>query len=299
MNSTATETKELALPEPVMRRQIPEAKWRTLMDNLYPGAESKSVCMVWDYCVARGLDPMKKPCHIVPMKVKVAGSKDYIWRDVVMPGIYEYRTTAHRTGEYMGHSPPEYGGPVDVGELKVPEWCSMTFYRWNPVAKIRVEFPVKTFFYEVAGFSDNVLNKRWTQAPIQMLTKCCEAAGLREAFPDEFGGTHTVEEMAGRVIEGETVPTEPGGSDRSGRPDTQDVNWELRDKWVSTITDTLNSDADEYAIAEALRAIDAELTKFDALYTSVLDLLAAEKIITKKAWREYLRIKAPADGVAR
>jgi hypothetical protein len=52
----------------------------------------------------------------------------------------------------------------------------------------------------------HVANERWAKAPIQMLTKCAEAAGLREAFPDEFGGETTAEEMTGRdVLEAEVV----------------------------------------------------------------------------------------------
>src|SRR6266542_2496358 len=81
------------LPEPVVRRGITEAKWRMLF-NLYPGARADSALMVWDYCQARKLDPMKKPCHIVPMDVKDAQG-NWTKRDVVMPGIYEYRITAH------------------------------------------------------------------------------------------------------------------------------------------------------------------------------------------------------------
>ncbi len=120
MSDTATveqakPSTELALlPEPVLRRGITEAQWRTLANNLFPGAASSSVLMVWDYCAARGLDPMKKPCHIVPMEVKDAKTGSYGWRDVVMPGIYEYRITAHRTGEYHGHTEPGARGPVGV-----------------------------------------------------------------------------------------------------------------------------------------------------------------------------------------
>jgi hypothetical protein len=56
----------------------------------------------------------------------------YEWRDVVMPGIYELRTTAQRTGEYLGHAKPEYGDMVGSAGVKAPEWCSFTVYRWNP-----------------------------------------------------------------------------------------------------------------------------------------------------------------------
>ncbi len=191
------------LPEPVRQRGINEAQWRTLKNNLYPGARSESVLMVIDYCVARGLDPLKKPCHIVPMLVKNAQDGTEAWRDVVMPGIYEIRTTAHRTGEYLGAAAPSYGGPQTFGGVEAPAWCDFTVYRWNAKAGMRAEFTVRTRFDEVcATKSDGMANARWTKAPFQMLTKCAEAAALRAAFPDELGGEHTVEEMEDRMITG-------------------------------------------------------------------------------------------------
>jgi len=191
------QTKEIALPEPVARREVTEAQWKTLCNNLYPGADPQSVLMVVDYCRARKLDPLKKPCHIVPMRVKDARLNEYVWRDVVMPGIYEYRMTAHRTEEYLGHSKPEYGAPIEQFGIAAPEWCELTVYRWNPHAKVKTEYPVRVYFSEVCATTGaGTANARWSRAPFQMLTKCTEAAALREAFPDEFGGEPTFEEMA-------------------------------------------------------------------------------------------------------
>ena len=195
------------LPEPVQRRGISEAQWLTLCNTLYPGAATASVILVWDYCAARKLDPMKKPVHIVPMRVKDSRSGEWGWRDVVMPGIYEYRITAHRTGLYLGHTEPEYGPEIDYKGVKAFEWCAMTFFRWNDIAKREIAFPVKVWFREVVALKhDGSVNERWTRAGIQMHTKCTEAAGLRETCPEELGGEPTAEEMDGR-----TIPPPDGG----------------------------------------------------------------------------------------
>lgn len=189
------------LPAPVVRRGISEAQWRTLF-NLFPGAHPDSALMVWDYCVARKLDPLKKPCHIVPIRTKQGDQ--WITKDVVMPGIYEYRITAQRTGLYLGHTEPVFGPEAEYLGVKAPTWCAMTFHRWNEKTHQAVPFPVKVWFAEVAGTSfdkatkTDYVNDRWSRAPIQMLTKCTEAAGLREAFPEEFGGEATAEEMDGQ-----------------------------------------------------------------------------------------------------
>jgi hypothetical protein len=83
----------------------------------------------------------------------------------------------------------------------------MTFRRLGP-SGMTIEFPVTVYFREVCNTKDEwiggkktgatIANDRWSKAPIQMLTKVCEAAGLREAFPDEFGGEPTFEELDGR-----------------------------------------------------------------------------------------------------
>jgi len=208
MTTTALETTK-GLPEPAQRRGISEAQWRTLF-NLFPGAKPESILLVWDYCLARRLDPLKKPCHIVPLEVKNPRTGAYEWRDVVLPGIYELRTTAQRTGAYLGHTAPDYGPPETVAGVSAPAWCAMTFIRWNGDAGQRAEYPVRVLFREVVGLKDKRANSRWAKAPVQMLTKCTEAAGLREAFPDELGGEHTVDELDGqRAIDVQTLDGPP------------------------------------------------------------------------------------------
>lgn len=295
--NAVVEVKEPQLPAPVARRGITEAQWRTLANNLFPGAASESVIMVWDYCMARKLDPLKKPCHIVPMQVRDVRSGEYQWRDVVMPGIYEYRTTATRTGLYMGHSKPEYGSFEEYLGTMAPMYCDFTVYRWNPAAGQRSEYPVRVWFNECAATKKDKktqevrLNDRWSKAPNQMLTKCAEAAALREAFPDELGGTHTAEEMDGQRDEIDITPEKP-----NPRPDTSQVDFELRDKWVSSIADLLAQDKEEHEIAEDLRTANDDLSQFPELYVTVFDKLAAEKIISKTNFRKYLTIRAPIES---
>lgn len=283
---------EKSLPPAVSRRSITEVQWRTLMNNLYPGASGESVLMVWDYCMARKLDPLKKPCHIVPMQVKQGN--DYIWRDVVLPGIYEYRTTAHRTGQYLGHAVPIYGPGIEYIGVQAPEYCDFTVYRWNPTAAQRGEYPVRVRFTEVVATSkDKVtknpyVNARWTKAPMQMLTKCAEAAALREAFPDELGGVPTMEEMEGQISD-EPVRQQDFGP----RSDASNLDTDLVAKWVRDITDVLNQDKEEHQIAADLRELDVKLNEFQELYEVVFDKIAKEGIISKKNYRKYLTIQAP------
>ena len=260
------------LPEAVSKRGITEAQWLTLCNSLYPGADPKSVLMVLDYCHSRKLDPLKKPCHIVPMEVKDAKTNQYSWRDVVMPGIYELRTTAQRTGEYLGHSKPEYGQTIEFKGVQAVEWVEMTIYRWNAQSRQRVEFPVRTYFREVVALKrDGTPNARWSRAPIQMTEKCCEAKGHREAFPDEIGGAQTSEEMEGQRVIDRTVEDAPPVL----------VKPEVYDEWLTDLTAV--SDNGEEALGKAwqdsLPECRAYLTTVDPETWDGLKQRASEKVL--------------------
>lgn len=294
--NAVVEYKEPQLPTPVARRGLTESDWMALR-NLFPGARGESIILAYDYCKSRRLDPFKKPCHIVPMNVKDVKLDRYVWQDVIMPGIYEYRTTAHRTGQYLGHSIPEYGPTVEYKGVKAPEWCAITVYRWNPEAKQRAEFPVRIEFHEIAVTKrDGSINERWTNAPKMQLTKCTEAAALREGFPDELGGTHTVEEMEGRIIDSTVVDVtdqRPGRVDPRG--DTSGVDWELRDKHVGAIADLIAEfGSEEPKAAWAFRQyVEANLNQFPELWITVHDKLAADGIISKATMKKWQKAEEP------
>jgi hypothetical protein len=125
-----------------------------------------------------------------------------------------------------------------------------------------------------------------------MLTKVTEAAGLREAFPDELGGEATADEMEGR----EVIDVQHQKGDGSGRPDMALVDFEATRKWINQVVDTLAQDTDEYAIAADIRAIADELNKFPELYTAVLDKLSGDRIISKANWSKTLKHFRPDEN---
>lgn len=179
--------------------------------SLYPGARSESVSMVLSYCRARGLDPLRKPVHIVPIWVTPAGTKQGGMQDVVMPGIALYRIEAARTGEYAGKSEPEFGPIVKLdlegGVVSVPEWCRVTVYRM--VGGQRCEFTAKEYWienYATAGRNTDQPNAMWRKRAFGQLAKCAEAQALRMAFPEATGGEPTAEEMEGKGLAPRDVP---------------------------------------------------------------------------------------------
>jgi phage recombination protein Bet len=175
-----------------------------LQSSLYPGAQLPSIKMVIDYCRASQLDPMQKPVHIVPMSVKVAGTRDkYEWRDVIMPGIGLYRTQAARSHAYGGITEPEFGPEVEkeVGGVTVayPQWCKVTVKRRLPDGMLAEFTAVERWLenYATAGRDSRAPNSMWKKRPYGQLAKCAQAQALRMAFP-EIGAMPTAEEMEGK-----------------------------------------------------------------------------------------------------
>jgi phage recombination protein Bet len=180
-----------------------------LRSSLYPGAKDDSIKLVTAYCRAAGLDPMQKPVHLVPMRVKKVGGgrDDYEWRDVVMPGIGLYRIQAARTGELAGIDEPEFGPDVPMPgrpSSTVPSWCKVTVYRL--IAGSRVPFTACEYWlenYATAGKDSDAPNAMWGRRPHGQIAKCAEAQALRKAFP-ELGSQPTADETildAGEVID--------------------------------------------------------------------------------------------------
>lgn len=198
-------------------RGIEESTWNALSASVYPGARPDSILMVIDYCRAQGLDPIKKPVHIVPMRVKNAQTGDYGWRDVVMPGINLYRIQAARSGDMAGISEPEFG-PLVSRELtdkngkavsfEFPEWCKVTVRKI--VAGNIVEFTAKELWlenYATDGPNSGAPNAMWRKRPHGQLAKVAESQALRKGWP-EVCSAPTAEEMAGKSLDPDALPGE-------------------------------------------------------------------------------------------
>lgn len=205
MMEVRTNIPALAMSEPELMS--------VLRSSLYPGAKDESIKMVIGWCRAQNKDPMKRPVHIVPMSVKKPGTDNYEWRDVLMPGIGDYRTDASRTGRYAGIDDAKFGADVTktLGgvEITFPEWCEVVVYRI--VDGVRCPFSsgkvrwVET--YATQKKDTAAPNAMWRKRPYGQIEKCAEGMALRRAFP-EVGAQPTAEEMEGRVIEAEAIDGE-------------------------------------------------------------------------------------------
>ncbi len=70
---------------------------------------------------------------------------------------------------------------------------------WAEVCKDGFEFPIRceVDYDEYVGLKDGKPNKMWKSKPRTMLKKVALVQALREAFPEEYGGMYSQEEMSG------------------------------------------------------------------------------------------------------
>lgn len=225
-----------------------------LESSLYPGASHQSIKMVLGYCKATGLDPMRKPVHIVPMWDNKASRM----RDVVMPGIGLYRTDAARTGEYAGITEPEFGPDTTetIGGTTItfPLWCRVTVSRRMPSGDI-VKFTASEFWkenYAVKGGKEKSIapNSMWQKRPYGQIAKCAEAQALRKAFP-EVGSQPTADEMEGKTLDmgaGEVTSAPPPSVPQPYDQTHFDANFP---KWSDVIAKGRKTPADLIVFIEA------------------------------------------------
>jgi phage recombination protein Bet len=170
---------------------------------------------------------------------------------------------------------PQFDGMDFVdGELndkQVPAWIECAIFRKDRSHPIKV----KEYFAECGRDVGP-----WKSHPRRMLRHKAMIQCARLAFG--FAGIFDQDE-AERIVE--ATPKDLGP-----RPDTTEVETSQVMKWVGDITDILNQDKEEPAIAADLREANIELSKFPELFTCVFDKLASEKIISKAAYRKYLTV---------
>lgn len=226
-----------------------------LESSLYPGASPESIKLVIQYCKASGLDPLRKPVHIVPMW----DSKSSRMRDVIMPGVGSYRTDAARTNQCAGVSEPEFGPEVTetIGGVSItyPSHCRVTVKRRLPSGEIAEYAAVERWkenYAQRGGKEKSVApNAMWAKRPFAQLAKCAEAQALRKAFP-EVGAQPTADEMEGKALHDDVIDStftrEPAKKMPAALPDYSDDALEQhKPTWASWIT-TGKSTADDIII---------------------------------------------------
>lgn len=280
-NALALTPSDIILPNTAIERGIAPEQWATLKGAIYPGKSDQMVLLAFDYCRARGLDPIKKPVHIVKTwDADIGQMIETIWE-----GINSHRVTASRTDRYAGQDEAEFGPEVTraLGSAQVsfPTWCRVTVYRM--VCGQRCAFTGTIRWIETySKKKDGTPTAQWLKRPYGQASKCAEAEALRKAFPEELGGRPTAEEIDGHEF----------GDERQ----TKDVNHHT--SRLDVLEKALASPSDHVGSEFALPPIDEP-----RLATPEGEVLSADKdglARWAKEWRaQFDRIDLePADVMA-
>jgi phage recombination protein Bet len=107
------------------------------------------------------------------------------------------RLSAERTGKYTGQLGPEWCGEDGVW---LDIWTSDQPPTGARVGILRSDFPEpvwgKALYDEFVVLEHGEPTRFWDRMATNQLAKCAEALGFRKAFPHEFSGLYTPEEVA-------------------------------------------------------------------------------------------------------
>jgi len=161
----------------------------TVKKYICPKASEKEIYMFLQICKVQQLNPFLREIYLVKYGDRDPAS--------TLIGIETFRKRASRNPKYMGHTTNATGEgtsltattDVFVEGYKVPISCTVEYEEY------------------VGRKRDGSTNKFWASKPKTMLKKVSEAQALRTAFPEEFGGLYSIEEI--NSIPPVNLPTDP------------------------------------------------------------------------------------------
>lgn len=164
-----------------------------------PTATEQEIYMFLQLCKAQNLNPFLREAYLIkygtaPATI-VTGKDTFIKR---ARSIQQYR--GFKAGIIViSNKAVVYreGGMLVKGEELIGGWAEV--YRSDLEVPVRAEV---TFDEYVGKKQDGAVNKQWTEKPATMIRKVALVQAHREAFPDQFEGMYSPEEMG---VEVETI----------------------------------------------------------------------------------------------
>lgn len=193
-----------------------------------PVATEQEIYMFLQLCKGQQLNPFLREAYLIkygntPATI-VTGKDTFIKR---ARSISAYK--GFRAGIVVLNPKNELtyreGGIVLKGESLIGGWAEV--FRNDCEAPVRSEVDFDEY---VAKKSDGTINKQWTEKPATMIRKVALVQAHREAFPDQFEGMYSPEEMGVEVDNIEYKDDKPAEGykqqpqSKSGQAETQTEN---------------------------------------------------------------------------
>jgi len=165
-------------------------KIQLLKNTVCKGSSDNEFQLFLHACQRTGLDPFMRQIYAVkrPERQKDGSYKEMM---TIQTGIDGYRLIAERTGKYAPGKEPSFQYVQDGKLISATAYVKKQTMdgTWHEVSA--------TAFYEeyVQTTKDGKPTRFWERMRHNQLAKCAEALALRKAFPGEFSGIYTTEEM--------------------------------------------------------------------------------------------------------
>jgi phage recombination protein Bet len=150
-----------------------------IKNTVATGATDDELKLFFFECRRRGVHPLDRLIHFV----KRSGKATF------QCGIDFMRSQAEASGQYRGQEDVAYG-PIVNG---YPEWAKVTVRRIDPNTGDIYTVSATAFWDEF--YPGEQMGFMWKKMPRVMLGKVAESQALRKAFPLNFNGLYTFEEM--------------------------------------------------------------------------------------------------------
>ena len=163
-----------------------------------PTATEQEIYFFLQLCKAQQLNPFLREVYLIKYGNSPA---------TIVTGKETFTKRASRIESYAGFK----AGLILLGERAEPVYREGSFYirgkeqlagGWAEVYRAGLSVPVRaevSFEEYVQHKTDGSPNRFWAEKPATMIRKVAIVQALREAFPEEFGGMYSPEEMAVHV----------------------------------------------------------------------------------------------------
>lgn len=175
----------------------------------------------------------------------------------------------------------------ELNEKSIPAWIECRMHRKDRSHPICVkEYLVEVYREPFKTREGKIIDTPWQSHPRRMLRHKAMIQCARLAFG--FVGVYD-EDEAERIRDAIDVTPVMTGDPRG---DVTSIDWSLRDKHVEELTKILNADKEEHVIAsEVYDYVHEHLMQFHELFITVNDKLAADKVISRAAFRKLYETK--------
>lgn len=183
---------EVAVAHDLTVRQTPEINMDVIKKYICPKATDQEAFMFMQLCKAQGLNPFLREAYLIKYGDEAA---------TIITGKDTFTKRADRLPQYDGFKAGvivlsqgkvmhREGSFFVIGEELLGGWAEV--FRKDRNQSFRNEVSLKEYERKK---KDGSLMSNWRSMPATMIRKVALVQSLREAFPDEFGGLYSPEEM--------------------------------------------------------------------------------------------------------